>query len=31
MMVSMKTYPPMTVSDLAAAKPIDTKAGGASL
>jgi hypothetical protein len=27
----MKTYPPMTVSDLAAAKPIDTKAGGVSL
>ncbi|CAN1208966.1 N-6 DNA methylase [Tumidithrix helvetica PCC 7403] len=27
----MKTYPPMTVSDLAAAKPIDTKAGGISL
>jgi N-6 DNA Methylase len=27
----MKTYPPMTVSDLAAAKPIDTQAGGVSL
>ncbi len=27
----MKTYPPMTVSDLAAAEQIDTKAGGVSL